>query len=224
MHLDANFWFPRNLMVCRALLPRISTSFVVANLVTHSLGHARAQPASISTTLPSRLRLRDCGNWSPRQVDGEDASFAGQRARIDSAVVSFDAPSAERETQAQARSIGASLFERAEEIGIPIRDEPPHSSSISMSTRSALAPTCSVTVVRGLVNLNAFCRRFPTTEPRTCRSASIATPSSTGTTVSVMPRTFASKLAAGVTLFDESRHQELLRFSMPCVSRTSASD
>ena len=30
-----------------------------------------------------------------------------------------------------------------------------------MSTRSALAPTLSVTVVRGRVNLNAFCSRFP---------------------------------------------------------------
>ena len=49
-----------------------------------------------------------------------------------------------------------------------------------MSTRSALAPTLSVTVVRGRVNLKAFCRRFPTTAARTCRSASTATPSSTG--------------------------------------------
>ena len=31
----------------------------------------------------------------------------------------------------------------------------------------------SVTVVRGRVNLKAFCRRFPTTAARTCRSASI---------------------------------------------------
>jgi hypothetical protein len=35
MHLDANSRFLRNLMVCRALLPRISISFVVVNWVRH---------------------------------------------------------------------------------------------------------------------------------------------------------------------------------------------
>ena len=34
MHLDANFWFPRNLILCRALLTRLPSFFVV-NRVTH---------------------------------------------------------------------------------------------------------------------------------------------------------------------------------------------
>jgi hypothetical protein len=78
-----------------------------------------------------------------------------------------------------------------------------------MSTRSALAPTLSVTVVRGRVNLKAFCRRFPTTAARTCRSASIAP---------VFDRRDGQCDATGVRVqfrgrcdfFDESGNEELL--------------
>ena len=40
----------------------------------------------------------------------------GQVSRIDPAMVCFDAPSAEREAEAQACSIGAALLERTEEL------------------------------------------------------------------------------------------------------------
>ena len=40
----------------------------------------------------------------------------GQVSRIDPAMVGFDAPSAEREAEAQACSIGAALLERTEEL------------------------------------------------------------------------------------------------------------
>ena len=79
-----------------------------------------------------------------------------------------------------------------------------------MSTRSALAPTLSVTVVRGRVNLKAFCRRFPTTAARTCRSASIATPSSTGITVSSDATGVRVQRRGRREFFDEPGHQELL--------------
>ena len=47
----------------------------------------------------------------------------GQVARIDPAVVRFDAPSAEGEAKAQAGSIGASLLERAEQlVDVPPRE------------------------------------------------------------------------------------------------------
>ena len=62
----------------------------------------------------SKLHHRDDGDWDPREVDGEDASQFRQVARIDPAVVRFDAPSAEGEAQAQAGPIGSPLFERAE--------------------------------------------------------------------------------------------------------------
>ena len=64
----------------------------------------------------SRLHHRDGGNWEPRQVDGEDASPIRQVARIDPAIVRFDAPSAEGEAKAQAGAIGAALLERAEQL------------------------------------------------------------------------------------------------------------
>ncbi len=73
---------------------------------------------------------------------------------------------------------------------------PPHSSWTSMSTRSALAPTLSVRVVPGRVNLKAFCRRFATTAASTCLSAAIARAWSTGVTVSLTPRAFASNVDA----------------------------
>ena len=71
----------------------------------------------------SRLNDRDGGNWQPRQVDGEDASLTRQVARIDPAIVRFDAPSAEGEAKAQAGSIGAALLERAEQlVDVPVRE------------------------------------------------------------------------------------------------------
>ena len=59
---------------------------------------------------------RNGTNWNPRQVDREDASLIRQVARIDPAIVRFDAPSAEGEAKTQAGSIGASLLERAEQF------------------------------------------------------------------------------------------------------------
>ena len=139
-------------------------------------------------------------------------------------MVRFDGPSAEGEAKTQAGSIGAALLERTEQLVDVPAGRPPHSSWISMSTRSALAPTRSVTVVRGRVNLNAFCSRFPTTAARTCRSASIATPSSTGMTVSVTPWAFASNVAAGASSSMNPDTRNCSRFWTPWVRRTSASE
>ena len=69
---------------------------------------------------PTPSRQQESG---PRQVNGEDASSVRQVARIDPAMVRFDAPPAEGEAEAQARSIGASLLERAEQIvDVPVRE------------------------------------------------------------------------------------------------------
>jgi hypothetical protein len=56
-----------------------------------------------------------------------------------------------------------------------------------------------VTVVPRRVNLKAFFGKFVTAAARTWRSASIATPSSTGSTVSLMPLASASNVAAGTS-------------------------
>ena len=115
----------------------------------HPFGPINGVPDQLvrNGTIESRLDHRDGRNWNARQVDGEDASLVGQVARVDPAVVRLDAPSAEGEAEAQAGSIGASLLERAEQLVVTFPPgRPPHSSSISMSTRSALAPTRSVTV------------------------------------------------------------------------------
>ena len=53
MHLDANFLFPCNVMVCRALLPRISIAFVA---VKGSRTSRRVYPEPIDVTTCSRLR------------------------------------------------------------------------------------------------------------------------------------------------------------------------
>jgi hypothetical protein len=53
MHLDANFWLPCNVMVCRALLPRISIAFVVVNRVTHL---AKGLRQGCVTARPGRRR------------------------------------------------------------------------------------------------------------------------------------------------------------------------
>src|SRR5688572_9098682 len=58
----------------------------------------------------------DIWNYAPWQIDGENASPSGKVPRVDPAMVGFDAPSAEREAQAQTGSIRASLLERAEEV------------------------------------------------------------------------------------------------------------
>ena len=65
---------------------------------------------------------------------------------------------------------------------------------------------------------------FLTTAARTCRSASIATPSSTGITVSVMPRAFASNVAAGASSSMNPDTRNCSRFWTPWVRRTSASE
>ena len=72
---------------------------------------ARGPTASI----PARLNHRDVENWKPRQVDGEDAAPFRQVARVDPAMVRFDAPSAEGEAQAEPGAVGAALLERAEQ-------------------------------------------------------------------------------------------------------------
>jgi hypothetical protein len=62
------------------------------------------------------------GHWEAWQVDGKDASLVRQVARIESAVIRFDSPSAEGEAKTQAGSIGASLLERPEQFGhVPLR-------------------------------------------------------------------------------------------------------
>jgi hypothetical protein len=64
----------------------------------------------------SRLNHFDGRDWEPRQVDGKNTSPTRKVARIDTAIVRFRAPSAERETKTYAGSIGAALLERAEEL------------------------------------------------------------------------------------------------------------
>ena len=83
-----------------------------------------------------------------RQVDGEDAAAVRKAPCVDPAVVRLGAPVAERETQTNLSSIRAPLFKWPEEVvTIPTRARPPHSSSISMSARSALAATRNVTAL-----------------------------------------------------------------------------
>ena len=81
-----------------------------------------------------------------------------------------------------------------------------------MSTRSALALTLSVTVVRGRVNLNAFCRRLPDDRredlPVGLDGDAIL---DRARSLNVMPRACASIVAAGVELVDEFRDEELLQ-------------
>ena len=133
-----------------------------------------------------------------------------QVARIDPAVVRFDAPSAEGEAKAQAGSIGAALLERAEQfVDVPTRETAAFVLDLDEHALGAGADP-ERDGGTGRVNLNAFCSRFPTTAARTCRSASIATPSSTGITVSLMPRAFASKCCGRREFVDESGHQEWL--------------
>ena len=61
----------------------------IAGMYDHE-GHAARKTAMLS-----RRRARD-----PRKVDGKHATFAGEVPTIDPAVVCFDGPSAERETEA----------------------------------------------------------------------------------------------------------------------------
>jgi hypothetical protein len=135
-------------------------------------------------------------NGKPRQINGKDASLAEKIARIDAAVIRFRAPSAESQTETHACPIRAALLERAKElVDAPARQTAaliPHLDKHALG----LASTLSVTVVRGLVNLNAFCSRFSTTAVSTSRSARISTPWSSGVTVSLTPRAFASKVEA----------------------------
>ena len=61
-------------------------------------------------------------NGKPRQIDGEDASLPTKTARIDAAVIRFGAPSAESQTETDARPIRAALLERSKElVDIPTR-------------------------------------------------------------------------------------------------------
>ena len=148
----------------------------------------------------------------------------GQVARIDPATVRFDAPSAEGEAKSQAGSIGASLLERAEQF-VEVFTRKTAAFVLDLDEHAlGAAQTRSVTVVRGRVNLNAFCRRFPTAAARTCRSASIATPSSTGITASVMPRAFASNVAASASSSMNPDTWNCSRCWTAWVRRTSASE
>ena len=62
------------------------------------------------------------GNRDSRKVDREDAALPREVARRDSAVVLFDAPTTEGETQAQPRPIQPALLEGAEQlVEIPAR-------------------------------------------------------------------------------------------------------
>jgi len=62
----------------------------IAGMYDHE-DHAARKTAMLSP----RRRARD-----PRKVDGKHATFAGEVPTIDPAVVRFDGPSAERETEA----------------------------------------------------------------------------------------------------------------------------
>ena len=140
------------------------------------------------------------GDCEPRQVDGKDASLIRQIARVDPPIVRVHGQAAEGEAETEAAPIRVSLLERAEQlIHVPsrqtaafIQDLDEHTlgagrgkrhvatAAFSSTVRRrlpsvALAPTRRVTVVRGRVNLNAFCNRFSNTAARTCRSASITT-------------------------------------------------
>jgi len=142
----------------------------------------------------SSLNDGDGRNRHPRQVDGEHASPARQVARIDPAIVGFSAPSAKGETKAHAASIGAALLERAKEL-VDIPTGQTAALVLDLNEHAlALAPTLSVTVVRGRVNLKAC--RLPTTAASTCLSAAIAKTALTGITTSVTPRAFASNVDA----------------------------
>jgi hypothetical protein len=62
------------------------------------------------------LYNRGVRNRNSGKVDGKDASCTRHVASIDSAVIGFDAPSAEREADTETGSIGAALLERAEQF------------------------------------------------------------------------------------------------------------
>src|SRR5678816_3563989 len=65
--------------------------------------------------------IRDSGH--PRQVDPEHASVPREIARRDPAAVHFGAPSAERESETEARPIRAPSFERLKQhVCVPVRE------------------------------------------------------------------------------------------------------
>jgi hypothetical protein len=71
--------------------------------------------SSVRKSQSAQLReARDGGNRDSREVKREDASRVRQVARIDPAIVRFDAPSAKGKAKAQASPIGAALLKRAE--------------------------------------------------------------------------------------------------------------
>ncbi len=63
----------------------------------------------------ARLGGHERRRRAARQIDGEDASDAGEVARRDVPIVRFGCPPAEGEAQAQARSIGIALLERVKQ-------------------------------------------------------------------------------------------------------------
>jgi hypothetical protein len=155
---------------------------------------------------------RDGGHRDPRKVDGKHASFAGDVPTIDPAVMSFDGPSAERETEAQAGSIGSALLERAEQfVNIPAWDSATLVLHLDEHAFGAGADPQRDGRVRAL-NLKAFCSTFVSTAARMCRSASMDTPSSTGNTVSVTPRLRASSVAADANSAMNSETRNCSRF------------
>ena len=139
-------------------------------------------------------------------------------------MVRLDGPSAEGQAETQAGSIGAALLERTEQV----LDVPPRKAAAFVLDLDEHALGAGADPQRdggrGRVNLKAFCSRFITTAARTCRSASIATPSSTGITVSVTPRALASSVAAGASSSMNSETRNRSGFWTPCVRRTSASE
>ena len=144
----------------------------------------------------SRLNDRDGGNWLPRQVDGEHASSTREVARIDPAIVRFSAPSAEGETKTHAGSIGAALLERAKElVDIPTRqtaalvlDLDEHAlGACANPERDARPRPCE---------LEGVLQKVSHDRGENCLSAAIARPSSTGVTMSLTPRAFASNVDA----------------------------
>src|SRR5581483_4923102 len=73
-------------------------------------------PVRSSSSARASLQGGGRRNRDPRKVDGEDATLLSEVARINAAVVLFDAPATEGEAQAQPCSIRPALLERPEQL------------------------------------------------------------------------------------------------------------
>ena len=135
-------------------------------------------------------------NGKPRQINGKDASLAWKIARIDAAVIRFRAPSAESQTETHARPIRAALLERAKElVDTPARQTAALIPHLDKHALWARLDTQRNSGARS-GELERVLQKISDDRRSTCRSARISTPWSTGVTVSLTPRVFASKVEA----------------------------